>query len=63
MYLVDTEKKTIKECSILEKRTGYTIIQIGNEIFGLPAEDETHYLCETREQACGMLCGAWFVPQ
>jgi len=63
MFLVDIEKETIKECSILERKTGYTIIAVENEIFGLPSEDETHYLCETYEQACTMLCCDWFVPQ
>jgi len=63
MFLVDMEKETIQECTILDKKTGYTIIAVGNEIFGLPSGDGTHYLCETREQACQMLCGCWFVPQ
>jgi len=63
MFLVDLEKETIKECSILEKKTGYIIIAVGNEIFGLPTEDGTHCLCETREQACQRLYGGWFMPQ
>ena len=64
MYLVDIEKQTIEECSVLEKKTGYMIIQVGNEILGLPAEDETHFLCETYELASRYLsAGCWFVPQ
>ena len=63
MYLVDLEKETIEECSILGKKTGYTIILVGNEIFGLPSEDETHYLCYTLEEANAILYSGWFIPQ
>ena len=63
MYLVNIEKETIQECIILEKKTGYTILQIGNEIFGLPSEDENYYLCDDYSTACSIICGCWFVPQ
>lgn len=63
MFLVDLEKETIKECNILGKKSGYTIIAIGHEIFGLPAEDRTHYLCYTIEQANAILYSGWFMPQ
>lgn len=63
MFLVNVKEKTIQKCTVLEKKTGYTVIQIGNEIFGLPAEDDDRYLCDTYERACNMLYGPWFVPQ
>lgn len=63
MFLVDTEKKTIQECTIFISKKGYTIIAVGNEILGLPIEDETHCLCHTREQAEAILYSGSFVPQ
>lgn len=63
MYLVNTKTRTIQECVILDKKSTYTVLQIGNEILGLPVEDEDYCLCEDYETACSVAYGCWFVPQ
>lgn len=63
MYLVNIKKQTVQKCIILEKKSNYTILQIDNEIFGLPTEDKDHYLCDDYKTACSMVSGCWFVAQ
>lgn len=63
MYLVNTKTRTIQECVVLDKKSNYTILQIGNEILGLPVEDEDYCLCKDYETAYSIASGCWFVPQ
>lgn len=64
MFLVDTEKETIKKCDVLTKRQGYGYILLAEgTILCLPVEDNTHYLCYTLEEANAILYSGWFTPQ
>lgn len=63
MFLVDFEKSTIQECELLLVRPSYKVLLIGNELFNLPIEDDTHYLCDTYSQAFSLLHGYYCVPQ
>lgn len=63
MYLVNTKTRTIQECIVLDKKSNYTVLQIGNEILGLPVEDEDYCLCDDYKTAHSIASGYWFVAQ
>lgn len=64
MYLVNLEKREMKEVKVLKRVPGFGyVIQDGNDILELPYEDDDYRLVEDESTALQMMYGCWFVLQ
>lgn len=62
-YMVNFEKQTIDLVTVIARKSDYTIIEKGNELYGIPHEDSNVMLIESYETACSLLYGGHFMPQ
>jgi len=55
-------KGVVSKVKILEQHPSYAIVEKGNEILCVPAEDPNVAFFDTEPEACSYCCGGHFVP-